>query len=73
MTIASTGLNATGVSTDLSVSYLSTVKIGDILEIERKVSRIGKTLALTTITIEKKVGEKTVNDARGSHEKYIRQ
>lgn len=73
MAIASTGRNATGVSTDLSVSYLSTAKIGDILEIEGKILKIGKTLAFTTITIGKKVGEETVNVVQGSHTKYVRQ
>lgn len=45
MAIASTGQNATGVSTDLSISYLATAKEGDVLEIEGHVLKIGNTLA----------------------------
>ncbi|KAJ5626430.1 hypothetical protein N7528_003857 [Penicillium herquei] len=37
MVIASTGLDVTGVSTDLSVTYLSKAELGDVLEIEGKI------------------------------------
>lgn len=73
MAIASTGHNATGVSTDLSISYLSTAKEGETLEIEGKIGKIGKTLAFTTISIGKKAEDGTVNVVQGSHTKYIRQ
>jgi acyl-coenzyme A thioesterase 13 len=73
MAIASTGHQVTGVSTDLSVSYLSTAKLGDTLEIQGKIGKIGKTLAFTTITIGKRVEEGIVNVVQGSHTKYIRQ
>lgn len=73
MAIASTGLSATGVSTDLSVSYLSTAKAGDILEIEGRVSKLGKTLAFTRIAIGKCIEGKSIPVAEGSHTKYIKQ
>lgn len=73
MAIASTGQTATGVSTDLSVSYLATAKLGDILEIEGQVSKLGKTLAFTSITISKRTHEGTVKIVQGSHTKFIRQ
>lgn len=73
MAIASTGHTATGVSTDLSVSYLSTAKTGDVLEIEGKILKIGKTLAFTTVSIGKRVDGEVVNVVHGSHTKYIKQ
>ncbi|KAJ5088025.1 hypothetical protein N7456_011641 [Penicillium angulare] len=73
MAIASTGHTATGVSTDLSVSYLSTAKLGDTLEIECKISKIGKTLAFITVTVSKTVEGSAVNVVHGSHTKYIKQ
>jgi hypothetical protein len=72
MAIASTGLDVTGVSTDLSVSYLSKAQLGDILEIEGKILKIGKTLAFTTITIGERMVGRTVDIVHGSHTKLIR-
>ncbi|CAI7608345.1 unnamed protein product [Penicillium manginii] len=62
MAIASTGHQVTGVT-----------KLGDTLEIQGKIGKIGKTLAFTTITIGKRVEEGIVNVVQGSHTKYIRQ
>lgn len=76
MAIASTGLEQTGFSTDIHVSYVSTAKEGDILTIEGKTSRVGKNMAFTSVTIYK--GESTSGDleeltvvATGTHTKYI--
>lgn len=73
MAIVSHGLSTTGVSTDLSVSYLSTAKVGDVLDIEGRTGKLGKTLAFTTITISKKSEGESVIVVHGSHTKYVRQ
>ncbi|EXJ64228.1 hypothetical protein A1O7_00564 [Cladophialophora yegresii CBS 114405] len=71
MAIASTGMEKTGVSTDIHVSYVSTAKLGDVLTIEGKVSRVGKNLGFTTVTILKGEGENKSVVAHGTHTKYI--
>ena len=53
MAIASTGLDKTGVSTDIHTSFVSTAKEGDWLEIEGRASKVGGTLAFTTVEIRK--------------------
>jgi acyl-coenzyme A thioesterase 13 len=72
MAIASTGLDVTGVCTDLSISYLSKAQMGDILNIEGKISKIGKTLSFTVINIGKRMDGGTVNLVHGSHTKFLR-
>lgn len=76
MAIATTGLEHTGFSTDIHVSYVSTAKDGDVLTIEGKASRIGRNMAFTTVTIYK--GESVDGNvegltviATGTHTKYI--
>ncbi|KIW24367.1 uncharacterized protein PV07_10085 [Cladophialophora immunda] len=71
MAIASTGLEKTGLSTDIHVSYVSTAKLGDTLTIEANVSKVGKNMGFTTVTIYK--GEETNKSvvAHGTHTKYI--
>jgi acyl-coenzyme A thioesterase 13 len=76
MAIASTGLEQTGFSTDIHVSYVSTAKEGDVLTIEGKVSRVGRNMAFTTVTIYKGEGvdgslEGLTVVATGTHTKYI--
>lgn len=70
LAVASTGLYATGVSTDLNVTYLASGgKIGDKIKATATVDKIGKTLAYTFVTFQNGVtGEVT---ARGSHTKYV--
>ena len=76
MAIASTGLEQTGFSTDIHVSYVSTAKEGDVLIIEGKTSRLGRNIAFTSVTIYK--GESVSGNlqeltvvATGTHTKYI--
>jgi acyl-coenzyme A thioesterase 13 len=76
MAIASTGLEQTGFSTDIHVSYVSTAKEGDVLTIEGKTSRVGRNMAFTSVTIYK--GESVSGNleeltviATGTHTKYI--
>ncbi|TPX10018.1 uncharacterized protein E0L32_001215 [Thyridium curvatum] len=71
LAVASMGLFATGVSTDLNVTYLSGGgKVGDKLHGTAVCEKIGKTLAFTQVTFKNKKGELA---ARGSHTKYVAQ
>jgi len=75
MAIASHGLEKTGVSTDIHVTYLSTARIGDRMEIQGQVNKLGRTLAFTTVTILRlghTDGVKTIVST-GTHTKYIKQ
>lgn len=49
LAIASKGLFATGVSTDINISYISGVKQGEKIQVEARVDKLGKTLAFTTV------------------------
>ncbi|KAI1496303.1 Thioesterase/thiol ester dehydrase-isomerase [Biscogniauxia marginata] len=69
LAVASTGLWATGVSTDLSVTYLASGgKVDDKISATAVCDKIGKTLAYTSITFRNSKGELA---ARGSHTKYV--
>ncbi|KAF2813973.1 acyl-coenzyme A thioesteras-like protein 13 [Mytilinidion resinicola] len=69
LAVASRGLYATGVSTDLNVTYLSSGgKIGDLIKAEASCDKFGKTLAFTSI---KFLNDKDEVFARGSHTKYV--
>ncbi|KAK3370471.1 thioesterase family protein [Podospora didyma] len=81
MAIASMGLDQTGVSTDMHLSYISAAREGETLEIEAWVTRCGKSLGFTGFEIRKKIvkndddgkagrkGGEVV--ATGSHTKYL--
>ncbi|KZF22772.1 esterase [Xylona heveae TC161] len=69
LAVASRGLHATGVSTDLNVTYLNSGgKIGDLLRAEVTCDKFGKNLAYTSIKFTN-IRDELV--ARGSHTKYI--
>ncbi|THV79262.1 DEAD-domain-containing protein [Aureobasidium pullulans] len=69
LAVASRGLFATGVSTDLNVTYLNSGgKIGDLIRAEVTCDKFGKTLAYTSINFH---NEKQELVARGSHTKYV--
>ncbi|KAK3342706.1 HotDog domain-containing protein [Neurospora tetraspora] len=71
LAVASKGLYATGVSTDLNVTYLSSGgKVGEKISGTAVCEKIGKTLAYTTVTFRNQKGELC---ARGSHTKYVTQ
>jgi acyl-coenzyme A thioesterase 13 len=63
----------TGVSTDIHISYQSSAKVGDVIEIEGKAGKVGGTLAFTTATIWKVV-ENNLGPivATGSHTKFVK-
>lgn len=54
LAIASKGLFATGVSTDINISYISGVKQGETISIDARVDKLGKTLAFTTVEMTSK-------------------
>ncbi|KAJ5096197.1 hypothetical protein NUU61_005553 [Penicillium alfredii] len=69
LAVASRGLFATGVSTDLNVTYLNSGgKIGDRILAEANCDKFGKTLAFTSIQFINAKGDIV---ARGSHTKYV--
>jgi acyl-coenzyme A thioesterase 13 len=69
LAVASKGLFATGVSTDLNVTYLSSGgKIGDTIRAEVTCDKFGKTLAYTSVRF---FNSKDEVFARGSHTKYV--
>lgn len=73
MAIASTGAEKIGVSTDIHNTFISTAKEGDLLEIESIASKVGRTLAFTTIEIRKKdLENKSVMVSTGTHTKYVK-
>ncbi|RWA08636.1 hypothetical protein EKO27_g6466 [Xylaria grammica] len=68
LAVASTGLYATGVSTDLNVTYLNGG--GTVGTKITATAVFGRTLAYTSVTFQNKKGEMA---ARGSHTKYVMQ
>lgn len=69
LAVASRGLFATGVSTDLCVTYLNSGgQVGDKLRATVLCDKFGKSLAYTSIQFTNSKGDIA---ARGSHTKYI--
>lgn len=63
----------TGVSTDIHISYQSSAKDGDWIEVEGNAGKVGGTLAFTTATIWKVVDDRPGPIvATGSHTKFVR-
>lgn len=73
----------TGVSVDIHVSYLAGARLGQVVEVEGRVDRVGGSLAFTTVEIWKVDGlEEGVEDLEGGkrgdcvvlgrHTKYVR-
>eukprot|EP00271_Cylindrocystis_brebissonii_P006697 TRINITY_DN19475_c0_g1_i1.p1 TRINITY_DN19475_c0_g1~~TRINITY_DN19475_c0_g1_i1.p1 ORF type:complete len:172 (-),score=26.57 TRINITY_DN19475_c0_g1_i1:821-1336(-) len=63
------GLEGSGVSTDLNVTFISAARLGDIVEVEGTVLKAGRTLAFLEATIRKLPGNEIV--ARGRHSKFV--
>jgi acyl-coenzyme A thioesterase 13 len=72
LAIAAAGLDQTGVSVHIDVNFVSTAKLGDELEVEGKVLRLGGTLAYTTVMITKIGTDPPVVVSHGSHTKYVK-
>jgi acyl-coenzyme A thioesterase 13 len=63
----------TGVSTDIHVTYQSSAREGDEVEIEGVATKVGGTLAFTRCSIYKVVdGERAAVIAEGSHTKFVK-
>ena len=71
MAIATVGLEKTGVSTDIHTTYVSTAKEGDMIEVEARASKVGASLAFTTVEI-RHAGEGRSIISTGTHTKYVR-
>lgn len=67
----STGLNDSGLSTDIHTTYVSIAREGDLLEVEAIASKVGASLAFTTIQI-RHAGEAGQVVAHGTHTKYVK-
>lgn len=74
MAIASHGLEKTGASIDIHVTYIGTATVGDAIDIEATANKVGRNMAFTTIRISKLVdGKPGPMVATASHTKYIMQ
>ncbi|CAG8513949.1 4875_t:CDS:2 [Paraglomus occultum] len=69
LAIASKGLFATGVSTDLNVTFVNSAKQGDVLLMEASCVKLGKTLAFTEINLRNKESGNLI--AQGRHTKFV--
>lgn len=74
LAIATHGLEKTGASVDIHVTYISTAHAGDTVEIEGTATKVGRSMAFTNVTIKMLVdGKPGPLVASASHTKYIRQ
>jgi acyl-coenzyme A thioesterase 13 len=72
LAIATHGLERTGASIDIHVTYIGTAQVGETVEIEATADKVGRSVAFTTIRICKLVdGKPGAMVATASHTKYI--
>lgn len=72
--VAKAGGEKTGVSTDIHVSYVSSARVGDTIEVECWLNKLGRNMAFTTIEIRKKGGDGKGGRkvlVTGSHSKFV--
>ncbi|KAJ1986262.1 hypothetical protein H4R33_003460 [Dimargaris cristalligena] len=67
LSVASMGLDRTGVSTDINISYLAGAKEGDTLTIDAYCRKLGRTLAFTEVEIRSSEALMAI----GRHTKYV--
>ncbi|CAN6483050.1 unnamed protein product [Victoria cruziana] len=67
--ILTTGAPTTGVSLEISVSYLDSAYLNEEIEVEAKVLRVGKAIAVVNVEFRKKGNGRIV--ATGRHTKYL--
>ena len=73
LAIASTGLEKTGISTDIHTTYVSTAKKDDLLWIEGRATKVGGTLGFTTVHIARcEEDGNRVPVCSGTHTKYVK-
>ncbi|EKD13780.1 uncharacterized protein L3040_005603 [Drepanopeziza brunnea f. sp. 'multigermtubi'] len=74
LAIATHGMEKTGASIDIHVTYIGTASVGDTIEIEALANKVGRSVAFTTVRICKLVdGKPGPMVATASHTKYISQ
>ncbi|KAE9378055.1 Thioesterase/thiol ester dehydrase-isomerase [Stipitochalara longipes BDJ] len=74
LAIATHGLEKTGASIDIHVTYIGTAQVGETIEVEAVANKVGKSIAFTTIRIYRLVdGNQGSMVATASHTKYISQ
>ena len=71
MAIATHGLEQTGLSVDIHITYISTAKENDVLTIEGTTTKVGRNLGFTNVNIFKGEDDNLMPVATGSHTKYI--
>lgn len=72
--VAKAGGEKTGVSTDIHISYASSARVGDTIEVECWLNKLGRNMAFTTIEIRKKGGDGKGGRkvlVTGSHSKFV--
>jgi acyl-coenzyme A thioesterase 13 len=74
LAIATHGLEKTGASIDIHVTYCGRAQIGETIEIKATANRVGQSVAFTTIKIYKLVeGKPGPMVVTASHTKYMQQ
>ncbi|KAK4123977.1 Thioesterase/thiol ester dehydrase-isomerase [Parathielavia appendiculata] len=67
---------STGVSVDINISYLSGARLGDEVEVEGRVEKVGGSLAFTEVRvfkIDEATGSRGAVVATGRHTKFVRE
>jgi acyl-coenzyme A thioesterase 13 len=73
LAIASHGLEKSGASICINVTYVGTAQVNEIIEVEAVANKVGRSIAFTTIRISKLVdGKPGAMVATASHTKYIK-
>ena len=70
LVVATEGLEATGLSTDLNVTFVSVAREGEEIEIEACLLRLGRNMAFTRVEIRRATDGEVV--ACGNHTKYVK-
>jgi len=75
LAIATHGLEKTGASIDIHVTYCGGAQVGETIEIEAVANKVGRSIAFTTIKIYKLLADNQPGPmvATASHTKYIQQ
>ncbi len=74
LAIATHGLEKTGASIDIHVTYIGTANVGETIEIEAVANKVGRSIAFTTLRIYKLVEDQQgPMIATASQTKYISQ
>lgn len=72
MAIATHGLEKTGASIDIHVTYVSTAQVDDTIQIEATANKVGRSIGFTSVKISKLVdGSPGPIVATASHTKYL--